>query len=165
MGTGAGRNAAHAVFALAAAAVVLSGCAGSSSAGGPADSRPPDSGTTPVRTVIDQSRSDPSAPAAFRNRAPLPMCPDVVLGLGEEAGPEGLECLQRGFEYGGAELAVARSTIEGDMVVTFYRVAEGAGALRIFHDATRDRFGSGAWEEAACPLPAGADSIAACVGP
>lgn len=153
---GVGRRTGQAVF-LAAAAVMLCGCEAilgwSYDDGGSADS------------VIAESRSDPAAPAAFRNRTPLPQCPDMVLMLGQEPGPEGLECLQHGYLNDGAELAIARSTVEGDMVVSFHRVEAGAPELQTFHDATRDRFGSGAWEEFTCPLPAGADSIAGCIGP
>ncbi|GLB67116.1 hypothetical protein AHIS1636_15550 [Arthrobacter mangrovi] len=140
---GAGRQACLA----AAAALLLVGCQ-----------------ATPAPTVIDESRADSSAPDAFRNRTALPPCPDVVLDQGKKLGAEALECLERGYTENGAELAVARPTVEGDMVVRYARVTTHAPALQLFHDSTRDKFGSGEWTEASCPLPQGQDSIAACLG-
>lgn len=108
--------------------------------------------------------ADSSAPDAFRNRPALPLCPDVVLDQGKRLGSEALECLERGYAGNGAELAVASPTVEGDMVVSHYRITPNAPALQIFHDATGDKFGSGEWTAASCPLPRGQDSIAACLG-
>lgn len=108
--------------------------------------------------------ADSSAPDAFRNRPALPLCPDVVLDQGKRLGSEALECLERGYAGNGAELAVASPTVEGDMVVSHYRITRDARTLQIYHDATRDKFGSGAWTAASCPLPQGRDSIAACLG-
>lgn len=151
---GHGRHAGTA-WVIAAIAIILSGCQMGS---GPSD------GDTAGLDVIGQSRSGADAPESFRNRAPLPACPDVRLGQGDEPGPGGLECLKRGYASNGAELAVARPTVEGDMIVAYFRVAPHAPSLQIFHDATRDRFGNGKWGESLCPLPLGADSIAACLG-
>lgn len=131
----------------AAAALLLAGCQ-----------------APPAPNVIDESRADSSAPDAFRNRTALPPCPDVVLDQGKKLGSEALECLERGYAGNGAELAVAAPTVEGDMVVRYARVATHAPALQLFHDSTRDKFGSGEWTEASCPLPQGQDSIAACLG-
>jgi hypothetical protein len=157
---GYGRRAGGTALVIAAAAITFSGCQAPSGAdtiaGSRSDASAPD--------IIGGSRSDASAPDAFRNRAPLPMCRDVVLGQGEEPGPDGLDCLKRGYADDGAELAVARPTVEGDMIVSHFRVAPHAPSLQIFHDATRDKFGSGKWEESVCPLPRGVDSIAACLG-
>lgn len=133
------------MFLLAAAVIMFIGCQAT-----------PD--------IIDESRSDASAPDAFRNRVQLPMCQDVVLGQGEEPGPEGLECLKRGYVNDGAELAVARPTVEGDMIVSYFRVTAHAPSLQIFQDLTRDKFGNGKWDESVCSLPNGADSIALCIG-
>ncbi|MGF9662677.1 hypothetical protein AAIH25_12485 [Arthrobacter crystallopoietes] len=132
---------------LAAAACLLVGCQ-----------------ATPGPNVIDESRADSSAPETFRNRAALPPCRDVVLDQGERLGPEALKCLERGYAEDGAELAVALPTVEGDMLVSHYRVTPRTPSLQVFHDATRDKFGSGEWTESSCPLPQGAESIAACLG-
>lgn len=54
----------------------------------------------------------------------------------------------------GAELAVTAPTIEGDPTTTYYRVGPGIDGLELFHDATQDRFGSGAWHHEFCPRTA-----------
>ncbi|WP_336712355.1 hypothetical protein [Arthrobacter sp. USHLN218] len=131
----------------AAAAMLLAGCQ-----------------ATPSPDVIDESRADSSAPDDFRNRAALPLCPDVILDQGKQLGPEAIACLERGYAGNGAELAVASPTVEGDMVVRHVRVTRHGPSLQIYHDATRDKFGSGEWTAASCPLPQGQDSIAACLG-
>jgi hypothetical protein len=135
------------VWLAAASAFLLAGCQDAASP-----------------NVIDESRADSSAPDAFRNRAALPLCPDVLLDQGKKLGSEALECLERGYGAEGAELAVAKPTVEGDMVVSHFRVNPHAPSLQIFFDATRDKFGSGTWTGSSCPLPEGRDSIAACLG-
>lgn len=133
---------------MAAAVIILSGCQTASGA-----------------DVIEESRSDSSAPDSFRDRTELPLCRGVVLDQGESLRPEALKCLERGYAESGAELAVASPTTEGDLIVSHYRITPRAASLQIFVDATRDKFGGGNWEESSCPLPQGADSIAACLGP
>ena len=133
---------------MASAAIILSGCQTASGA-----------------DVIEESRSDSSAPDSFRDRTELPLCRDVVLDQGESLGPEALECLERGYAENGAELAVASPTTEGDLIVSHFRITPNAASLQIFIDTTRDTDGGGNWQASACPLPQGVDSIAACLGP
>jgi hypothetical protein len=152
---GYGRNAGCAAFLLGAALIILSGCQ--------TVLRPSDGGTS-TPDIIGESRSDGAARDQFKNRSRLPLCQDIVLSQGEGPGSEGLECLKRGYANDGAELAVARPTAEGDMIVSYFQIMTHSPSLQIFRDTTRDKFGSGKWEEAVCSLPHGADSIAACIG-
>jgi hypothetical protein len=116
---------------------------------------PPESVVALADPVVSSPRPDGGQEAKFRNRAVLPLCHDVVLGQGEKTGPEALECLERGYGAEGAELAAATPTVEGDMLVSYFRIMPGAAALQVFHDSTREKFGSGRWKESSCPLPEG----------
>jgi hypothetical protein len=89
----------------------------------------------------------PGVPEWVANRQPLESC-------GEET-PEGLNaearaCLLDAYEAGsGAELISTQNSLEGDPIVRYIRVHEN-GVVEIFHDATRDSFGSGEWERLLC---------------
>lgn len=48
-----------------------------------------------------------------------------------------------------AEFASTQPSVEGDPVTTIYRVIS-PGRVEIYVDATKDRFGSGAWEKYTC---------------
>ena len=63
--------------------------------------------------------------------------------------PEVEACLS-GSGEAGAELEVSRPTVEGDTVVTYYRMAPSIDGVELFVDATDDRFGSQAWEHLLC---------------
>jgi hypothetical protein len=51
----------------------------------------------------------------------------------------------------GAELIVRRRTIEGDPVVTYYRVVPPEQAIEVFTDYTQDRYGHAGWVHQRCP--------------
>ncbi|HEX7197715.1 MAG TPA: hypothetical protein VF364_12895 [Candidatus Limnocylindria bacterium] len=86
-------------------------------------------------------------PEWVANRQPLESC-------GEET-PEGLNadaraCILDAYETGsGAELISTQNSVEGDPITRYIRVHEN-GVVEIFHDATRDSFGSGEWERLLC---------------
>ncbi|HEY6607588.1 MAG TPA: hypothetical protein VI277_00175 [Candidatus Limnocylindria bacterium] len=89
-------------------------------------------------------------PEWVTNRLPLESCGIEDYGHGEGVNVEGRTCLLEAFEEGrGAELITTQSSVEGDPIVRYIRVHENA-TVEIFYDATRDRFGSGAWERLRC---------------
>jgi hypothetical protein len=126
---------------LAGALVLLSGCAMSATNG----SGYPYPFTT---GIIDESRTSADAPAEFRERDLLPPCADVVLDQGTQIPDASVACVEKAGPEG-AELAVVQPTIEGDPIVTFYRVGPGIDGMEIWDDATRDTFGGG-WHRAVC---------------
>ena len=80
-------------------------------------------------------------------RNPLPACgveEGVELDLGART------CILEAHEAGDTGELISRMTsIEGDPIVRYTRV-HANGVVEIFHDATRDRFGSGRWERLVC---------------
>ena len=93
----------------------------------------------------------PSAPPDWVvNRQPLPSCGEEVLAQGEAGNREMRTCLLEAFQAGeAAELITTQPSIEGDPITRYIRVHDN-GVVEIFHDATRDRFGSGEWERLTC---------------
>lgn len=93
----------------------------------------------------------PSAPPEWVvNRNPLPSCGEEVLEQGEVGDVEARTCLLEAYQEGrAAELVSTFPTIEGDPITRYVRVHEN-GVVEIFHDATRDSFGSGEWERIRC---------------
>ena len=89
-------------------------------------------------------------PAWVVNRRPLPACGIEELGQGEAGDEEVRGCLLAAYQEGrAAEMISTFPTIEGDPITRYIRVHEN-GVVEIFVDATRDRFGSGAWERVRC---------------
>ena len=101
--------------------------------------------------LISDSRSSKSAPDTFRSRQPLPGCGEIVLDQAQSVLQPPLDCMASAAGAGGAELAVALPTSEGDYIVTFYRVGPSISGVEIFVDATRDQFGKKDWRQASCP--------------
>ena len=99
--------------------------------------------------IIDESRSSADAPEEFRTRTPLPACDDVVLDQGTQIPDASVACIEEAGSDG-AELAVVQPTVEGDPLVTFYRVGPGIDGMEIWDDATRDTFGDKRWHRAEC---------------
>jgi hypothetical protein len=84
------------------------------------------------------------------NRLPLESCGTEDYGRGEGVDVEARTCLLEAFEDGrGAELVTTRTSVEGDPIARYIRVHEN-GTVEIFVDASRDLFGSGAWERLRC---------------
>ena len=62
----------------------------------------------------------------------------------------GRACFWTAYQGGQpAEFTSTRLTMEGDPITTIYRVL-GDERVELFIDSTQDRYGSGAWEHAAC---------------
>jgi hypothetical protein len=92
----------------------------------------------------------PALPDWIVNRQPLPSCGEEVLEQGQAGDVEMRTCLLEAYRDGRpAELISTFPTIEGDPITQYIRVHEN-GVVEIFVDATRDRFGSGAWERMVC---------------
>ena len=84
------------------------------------------------------------------NRQPLDSCGEEDYGRGEGVDVEARQCLLAAFEAGrGAELITTMTSVEGDPVTRYIRVHEN-GTVEIFHDASRDQYGSGGWERSRC---------------
>jgi hypothetical protein len=84
------------------------------------------------------------------NRLPLEACGTEEYGHGEGVDVEARTCLLEAFQEGrGAELITTATSVEGDPITRYIRVHEN-GTVEIFHDATRDRYGSGRWERLRC---------------
>ena len=96
--------------------------------------------------AIRRSRTSAAAPAAFRARSGLRSCGDVVLGQGDTIPVQAITCLSRSDR----ELAVASPTVEGDLIVTFYRTSRGTKGIQVFADTTRDRYDPGGWSRTRC---------------
>jgi hypothetical protein len=81
------------------------------------------------------------------DRAPLPLCGEESPRQVDE---EARRCLLDAFLSGGeGELISTMTSIEGDPITRYVRV-HADGTVKIFHDATQDRFGSGRWEHLTC---------------
>ncbi len=89
-------------------------------------------------------------PAFVADRAALPACGEETSSHGETRNVAARQCLFDAYMAGSAaEFIVTESSVEGDPVTRITRVL-GPGAVQVFVDATRDRFGSGRWEELRC---------------
>lgn len=89
-------------------------------------------------------------PEWVAQRQPLEACGTEDRGNGVAVNDEARRCLIDAFQDGrGAELISTQTTVEGDPITRYIRVHEN-GTVEIFHDATRDRFGSGSWERLRC---------------
>lgn len=99
---------------------------------------------------LAESKTDPGAPVAFRDRVPLASCGEYVVDQGVVAPDIPWDCLDGATETG-AELVVVQPTVEGDPVITYYRVGPEIEGLEMFYDASFDAFGSGTWHSYTCP--------------
>lgn len=111
--------------------------------------------------LLEVSQSSPEAPAEFRARAPLSLCPVIVLEQGKGMPEEAFDCLNNGFDSG-AEMVVVQPTTEGDPVVTYYRVGPGVEGVDIFADMTADRYGGG-WQVLHCTTTIDVNELSGCV--
>jgi hypothetical protein len=86
-------------------------------------------------------------PDWVEQRTPLPLCGEETAGQVDSAARR---CLLEAFQSGGeGELISTMTTVEGDPITRYVRVYAD-GVVEIFHDATRDRYGSGRWERLRC---------------
>lgn len=97
----------------------------------------------PVGVPYDAAK----APLWFVQRGALPTCGYVTVTNAKPAVPtDVLRCLA---ERGG-ELGVGRPTVEGDVVVTYYRRVAGSKETVVVTDSTRDAWSSRAWTRQVC---------------
>lgn len=95
----------------------------------------------------------------WEDRAPLPSCGRVDLGVGEQLEDTQrtqVDCLTTALASGaGGELVVTFVTTEGDPITEYLRVTP-ARTTEVYSDASKDRFGDGTWSFARCPNPTSA---------
>lgn len=122
----------------------------------------PDEGTEPYlfdfADKLAESKRSGNAPEAFTNRKPLFSCGEFVLGQGAALPQEAWDCLAEHLDTG-AELVETMPTIEGDPVITYYRVGPEIDGLEYFTDASFDKFGSGEWTHGSCSLEPGSVTV------
>lgn len=92
-----------------------------------------------------------AVPRAFEERQPLPSCGEIELAQGERIPESAVACMDAAGDTG-AELIVSAPTVEGDLVVTYYRSLPGGG-VEIYTDSTLDKFAGGGspWTMLRCP--------------
>lgn len=113
---------------------------------------------------LDESKRSRLAPDTFRERKPFLSCGEFVLDQGAEVPQAAWDCLAGGVADG-AELVEVRPTIEGDPVISYYRVGPGIAGVEIYYDASFDAYGSGEWSRTLCKLdPASPDVVGECPG-
>ena len=107
---------------------------------------------------IPTAPSLPEEPDTVRAREALYYCGAALRGLASEIPPElgltevdGAEaCFEERLAAGRtAELIVVQNTIEGDPILSIFRVLDD-GSAEVFDDTTRDRLGSQAWFRYTC---------------
>lgn len=116
---------------------------------GPGIAAPPPEGRDAV--PAGQVPYDPdSAPAFVTERPELPSCGSY--GVGPRPLPPGVvDCFAAAVQSPeGAEYVVADRTVEGEVVVRYYRALPGGSGVEVLLDATRDAFGSGRWQQIDC---------------
>jgi hypothetical protein len=92
-----------------------------------------------------------STPQALLERAPLHLCGEFTLRLGEQVPASATECFENAIGAGGAELILTAPTDEGDPVVSWFR-ALPTGGVEIWTDVRQDKFaGEAAWQHSLCP--------------
>lgn len=149
------------------AALTLSACATSTTPSSTPPSAPASTHSTPPLPygwpddLLEVSQSSPEAPAEFRERAPLSLCPVVVLEQGKAMPASMFDCLNYGFDSG-AEMVAIQPTTEGDPVVTYYRVGPDIDGVDIVTDMTSDKFGGG-WHVQHCTTTTDVNELSGCV--
>lgn len=100
---------------------------------------------------LAESKRSGAAPEAFTNRKPLFSCGEFVLGQGASMPPAAWDCLAEHLETG-AELVEVQPTIEGDPIMSYYRVGPEIDGMEYFNDPTFDKFGADEWTHMVCAL-------------
>lgn len=141
------------------AVVLLLAAAGCSSAGGhgltdpvTSTTRPPAVATNSLEQALRRLGVDvDAAPARARQLGDAHFCGAERRGIaGRTGNPAARRCFVDGNAASRPVVFVAeQTTVEGDPIVTIYRSGP-SGAVEVFYDATRDKFGSGKWEHQQC---------------
>ncbi|NTW40283.1 MAG: hypothetical protein HGA44_10425 [Cellulomonadaceae bacterium] len=94
-------------------------------------------------------------PEGFAERPALASCGEITLDQGQGVPDDSWACLDAAAADGsGAELTVSMPTVEGDQIVTYYRVGRGIDGLEVYVDASADRFAgpdARGWVHQLCP--------------
>ena len=102
-------------------------------------------------------------PAQFVNRVPLPACGQEIRGQGDGPDRDARACLLSAFKgHRSAEFASSQPTIEGDPIITYYRVWPSPEVpVEVFRDSSRDQWGTVAWTRDVCDelVTAGGDAV------
>ncbi len=103
-----------------------------------------------TRTIYCPAASPP--PKAFTDRTPLPSCGSYAFGLKDGPVPDAQrDCMNVAKTSGrGAELKLVESTIEGDPVITYYRVFSPQQRVEVFVDYSGDQFSNFGWRHFFC---------------
>lgn len=146
---------------LATVALLAAACGSRTDAG---DGATPDTDTEPTAAPPTAPVTVSATHAQFLARDHLPPCDPVVLAQGEAVPPESWTCLDDADDETGAELVVTAPTIEGDPIVTYYRVGPAIAGLEIYVDSTKDAFGDSAnpWQYESCPATVAAKRPSGC---
>lgn len=105
-------------------------------------------------SIIDDSRSDPQAPAELRERDGFRSCGEIVVLAGRSAADfitDEMRACSAAVDAAGAggEIAVQSSLAEDSPTVRYYRVGPGIDGV-IWFRFEQDPFEAGAWEYAEC---------------
>lgn len=95
--------------------------------------------------IIDASRASVTAPVKFRERTQLVDCGEKKLTSLTGTDPRDFDCLTPSNRPQTAELVTLRRTVEGDPIVTYYRVGPDIDGIEVFIDNTLDRYRSKDW--------------------
>lgn len=96
------------------------------------------------------ARTAPDAPEEIRDPASVTSCGQLVVRVAAGLPRDATDCLERSIGSKRAELAVARSTTEGDPVVTFYLTYPDLVGYDVVVDQRQDSFSSGGFSRYRC---------------
>lgn len=91
----------------------------------------------------------------FEERDQLPSCGALNLDQAQTLKDQKAElaCMKDALKSGnGAELKVEHPTIEGDPIVSYYRVLSD-GSTEVYVDSTKDGYSDQKWSFASCAVP------------
>jgi hypothetical protein len=105
------------------------------------------------RELLAESKRKGLEVPGFASREDLFSCGEYIRaqGVSWDEPQEGWDCLAEHLEDG-AELVLVSPTIEGDPIITYYRVGPGIDGLEYFTDASFDKFGGDTWTRTVCKL-------------
>lgn len=104
-------------------------------------------GTPPAEPIV-AARALGDAPDAVQAEA---TCGELELDQGEVLPDAAIACIGEALAAGGAAaLAWSSPTVEGDPIVSFAVVEEGAARIAVHTTTDFDRYGAGGWTLARC---------------